>query len=88
MSHEKLPNRVIRLKNAPAYLGMNKNRFNEEVRPRVTIIPIGKQGIGFDRGDLDAWLKDYKDCHGIPSTINGRSATQWQTPSALAYAKE
>ena len=88
MSHEKLLSRVIRLKDAPAYLGMNKNRFNEQVRPRVTIIPIGKQGIGFDRGELDDWLKDYKDCHGISSAINGRRAKQWQVLSDPAYTKE
>jgi predicted DNA-binding transcriptional regulator AlpA len=33
---------------------MNRNRFNAEVRPHLIEIPIGKQGIGFDRLDLDA----------------------------------
>ena len=88
MSRKKLLNRVIRLKNAPAYLGMDKNRFNTEVRPMVTVIPIGKQGIGFDRGELDDWLKDYKNCHGIPATINGRRVKPWDALSAPAYVKE
>jgi hypothetical protein len=26
--------RIIRIKNAPFYLGMDKNRFNKEVRPQ------------------------------------------------------
>jgi hypothetical protein len=47
--------RFLRLRDAPAYLGMDKNRFNREVRPAMTVINIGKQGIAFDRLDLDAW---------------------------------
>ena len=47
--------RLIRLRDAPRYLGMDKNRFNRDVRPRVTAIRIGTQGIAFDRIDLDAW---------------------------------
>ena len=27
--------RLIRLRDAPAYLGMDKNRFNSEVRPSI-----------------------------------------------------
>ena len=41
--------RFLRLRDAPAYLGMDKNRFNREVRRHLTQIPIGKQGIAFDR---------------------------------------
>jgi len=33
--------RFLRLRDAPAYLGMDKNRFNREVRPTVTVIRIG-----------------------------------------------
>lgn len=67
--------RVIRLRDAPAYLGMDKNRFNAEVRPHLTDIPIGKQGIGFDRLDLDAWLDNYKNSNGRPGARKG--ATAW-----------
>jgi hypothetical protein len=41
--------RFIRLRDAPRYLGMDKNRFNREVRPHVPGIRIGIQGIAFDR---------------------------------------
>lgn len=58
--------RVIRLRDAARYLGMDPNRFNAEVRPHLVEIPIGKQGIGFDRLDLDAWFEHYKDCNGRP----------------------
>lgn len=58
--------RFIRLRDAPEYLGMDKNRFGAEVRQNLTEIPIGKQGIAFDRLDLDAWADDYKKCNGRP----------------------
>ena len=41
--------RVVRFRDAPSYLGMDRNRFNAEVRPFLTEVPIGTQGIGFDR---------------------------------------
>ncbi len=63
--------RLIRLRDAPFYLGMDRNRFNEEVRPRLTEIPIGTQGIAFDRLDLDAWADDYKSRNGRPGQPKG-----------------
>ena len=45
---QRLLPRIIRFRDAPFYLGMDRNRFNREVRPQLTQIPIGKQGIGFD----------------------------------------
>ena len=52
--------RFIRLRDAPFYLGMDRNRFNRDVRPYVDEVSIGKQGVAFDRLDLDAWADDYK----------------------------
>jgi hypothetical protein len=51
--------RLIRLRDVPKYLGMDINRFNREVRPFLVEIPIGKQGIAFDRLDLDRWADHY-----------------------------
>ena len=45
--------RLVRFRDAPNYLGMDRNRFNAIVRPYLTEIPIGIQGIGFDRPDID-----------------------------------
>jgi hypothetical protein len=59
--------RLIRLRDAPHYLGMDRNRFNAEVRPYVTQVPVGKQGVGFDRLELDAWFDDYKSRNGRPA---------------------
>lgn len=58
--------RVIRLRDAPKYLGMDKNRFNAEVRPFIVQVSYGKRGVGFDRLDLDAWFADYKQRNGQP----------------------
>ena len=59
--------RILRFRDAPRYLGMDRNRFNWEVRPYLTEFPIGKQGIGFDRLELDAWVDDYKSRNGRPA---------------------
>jgi len=59
--------RLIRLRDAPGYLAMDKNRFNEEVRPHLIAVPIGEHGIAFDRIDLDAWVDHYKNCSGRPA---------------------
>ncbi len=52
--------RVIRLRDAPYYLGMRKDYFNKHVRPALQAIAIGQRGLGFDRLDLDEWLDHYK----------------------------
>lgn len=64
LNHSVILPRFIRLKDASAYLGMDKNRFNREVRPKLIAIPIGTQGIAFDRLDLDEWASEYKRCNG------------------------
>src|SRR5439155_9771317 len=56
--------RFIRLRDAPRYLGMDKNRFNRDVRPQLMNIPIGVQGVAFDRLELDAWAEDYVQRNG------------------------
>lgn len=61
--------RFIRLKDAPGYLGMDRNRFNVEVRPQLTEIPIGTQGIAFDRLELDRWADQYVKRYGRSSSI-------------------
>ena len=70
--------RFIRLRDAPSYLGMDKNRFNREVRPLLAVIPIGTQGIAFDRLDLDSWADDYKSRNGHPTAQPEREKL-WET---------
>ena len=68
--------RLLRLRDAPNYLGMDRNRFNGEVRPHITEIPIGEQGIAFDRLEMDAWVDQYISRNGRP-TSNPRGDTSW-----------
>jgi hypothetical protein len=63
--------RLIRFRDAPYYLGMDRNRFNAEVRPSLTEIPIGTQGIAFDRLELDAWVEQHKRRNGRPAQRKG-----------------
>jgi len=63
--------RLIRFRDVPNYLGMDRNRFNAEVRPALTEIPIGQQGIAFDRLELDAWVDDYVSRNGRPGRLLG-----------------
>jgi hypothetical protein len=59
--------RLIRLRDAPYFFGMDKNRFNREVRPFLTEIRIGKQGRAFDRLEMEAVAEDYKSRNGRPA---------------------
>lgn len=67
--------RFIRHRDAHDYLGMDKNRFAQEVRPYLIEIPIGKQGLAYDRLDLDVWADNYKRCNGRPAKLKGEN--QW-----------
>ena len=71
---------IIRFKNAPSYCGMNRKRFNREVRPLLTLIPIGKSGIGFYRQELDAWAEHLKNTQGIPP----HRRTTWEKSDQLS----
>lgn len=66
--------RLIRLRDAPNYLGMDRNRFNSEVRPYLVTLKIGQQGIAFDRLDLDQWADQFKQNQGKPAQETNR----WQ----------
>ena len=79
--------RLIRFRDAPHYLGMDRNRFNREVRPYLTEIPIGKQGIAFDRLDLDAWIEQYKQRNGRPVSLNKKGEKLWDEKKSLACKK-
>jgi hypothetical protein len=77
MSSIHLSPRLIRLKDAPEYLGMDRHRFNADVRTKLIEIPIGLQGIAFDRLDLDAWVDDYKQRSGRPAANKQGGMGKW-----------
>ncbi|WP_434681296.1 hypothetical protein M1D82_09420 [Pseudomonas sp. D4-18] len=62
--------RFIRAGEAYGYLGMCRDEFNKTVRPNVREFPIGKQGIGFDRLELDAWADAYVEAKAIEKVSN------------------
>ena len=64
------PPRFIRAMDAPAYLGMCRTEFKNTVRPHVREFPIGKQGVAFDRHELDAWADAYIESMAIEKTAN------------------
>ena len=77
--------RIIRSKDAPGYLGMDKNKFNELVRPYVNELRYGSQSVGFDKLDLDAWIEHYK------AHSNGRpekgGIKQWDAKRFQGFSK-
>jgi len=81
-SHKILP-RLIRFRDAPQYLGMDRNRFNREVRGEIMEIKIGKQGIAFDRLELDRWVNDYIKRNGRPGKSSGDELWDEKNPQAL-----
>lgn len=78
--------RFIRAKDAPGYLGMNRNMFNAQVKPYLTVVPRGTQGKACDRLDLDAWADDDKRRNGRTPEKNLRS-TQWEENDRQASRK-
>ena len=62
--------RFLRASTAPAYLGMCREEFNKTVRPNVREFPIGKQGVGFDRIELDQWADSWAESMAIEKQAN------------------
>ena len=70
--------RFVRLRDAPRYFGMDKNRFNREIRPQLTEIRIGSQGRAFDRLEMSEVAEDYKSRDGIPAALSTRKKPPWE----------
>jgi hypothetical protein len=71
--------RFIRLRDAPRYFGMNKNLFNQAIRPQLTVIRIGVQGRAFDRLEMDLAAEEYKRRNGVPVALSMRRKPLWET---------
>ena len=84
----RLQPRLIRLKDAPFYLGMSRQRFNDVVRPYLTPIDIGERCIAFDRLDLDAWVDHYKSRNGRLNSLEGENLWDAKEPLDSIYAME
>ena len=70
--------RFIRIRDAPRYFGMNKNLFNQAIRPQLTVIRIGVQGRAFDRLEMDLAAEEYKRRNGVPVALSMRSKPLWE----------
>ena len=71
----KIEPRVIRLTDAPAYLGMGIKYFNEHVRPHVELVELaGNHMKMFDRLDLDRWFTNHKAASERPA----KEKQSWQ----------
>lgn len=81
--HAALLPRLIRFRDAPRYLGMDRNRFNAEVRASLTEIRIGVQGVAFDRLELDAWVDEYKNRNGRPGQ---KGVSTWDAKGRRVYS--
>lgn len=75
--------RLVRMRDAPYFFGMDKNRFNREIRPLLTEIRVGKQGRAFDRLEMEAAAEDYKDRNGRPAADSER-IKPWETADRQA----
>ncbi|WP_460135234.1 hypothetical protein [Pseudomonas sp. S1_E04] len=89
--------RFLRASTTPAYLGMCREEFNKTVRPNVREFPIGKQGAGFDRIELDQWADSWAESMAIEkqadqdsnSPRSGRQgAKQWRKKQCRASTRE
>ncbi len=49
--------------------------FNKTVRPYVREFPIGQQGVGFDRLELDHWADAYIATHSIDKKTKAESSS-------------
>jgi hypothetical protein len=54
---------------------MSTFTFDREARPYLTDIPISKQGVAFDRIELDAWVDDHMRANGRPP----KRRTLWES---------
>lgn len=54
---------------------MCRDVFNKTVRPYVREFPIGKQGIGFDRLELDQWADAYIAAHSTDKKTRVESSS-------------
>lgn len=68
--------RLIRATKAHIYLGMSRDLFDKEVRPHIKAAPLGRQGVVFDRLDLDRFADEYMSRNGR-RPADEKGVTSW-----------
>jgi hypothetical protein len=76
--------RLVRLRDAPGYLGMDRSRFNHEVKPYLATIPIGQQGATFDRLD-SPWVRATRTRTAQPGATDFRNSTTHPLRRAIVF---
>ena len=77
--------RIMRPAEAAYYCGMGRTTFERDIRPNVPEIAIGRQGVGFDRLDLDHALDDYKQ-RNLKPCHHQEEPSAWQQPKPNSQA--
>lgn len=80
--------RFLRLRDAPSYLGMDVNKFNQMVRPHLTQVRLGKQALAFDRHELDDWADEYKARNGRPAVQIIGEHQLWDVKGRQAFVEK
>jgi hypothetical protein len=62
---------------------MSRAVFDQEIRPYLVTVPIGVQGLGFDRLDIDRALDEYISRRGR-APAQQWSKEKWQKPQQVS----
>jgi hypothetical protein len=68
--------RIVRFRDARHYVGMDRNRFNAEVRPHVTEIPIASRGSASTAMNLMLGCTSMSAATGVPHEKEQQNGTQ------------
>lgn len=76
--------RIVRQRDAPGYVGVDRNKFDAEWRPYLTEVPLGQRALGYDRLELDRLADAYIAARGRPGrNMEGAICELGQTESSL-----
>ena len=77
----------VRLRDIPAYTGMDQKLFNRIVRPHLVEIRLSSKCVAFDKVDLDHWMDEYKVGNGLPPDQKGGKKS-WEGRKRRVYTGE
>ena len=70
---------VIRLKDAPAFVGVKPSTFDVNFRPKLTRIQLGNRSVGFYRHEIINLLDTMEVAEGASSIAEGGRKCQTST---------
>lgn len=74
--------RVIRMAEAPKYCGVSVRVFDSDFRPHLNEAVFGKQGVGFDRIEVDSFITWYFKRHGKRKAQGSKSWQKEEQPKS------